>query len=443
MSPFKNVDKAKIAFYGSVLAGAFAYGVVVGNREIFPFEQIHFATRSLSQVFDEKQMLTKTKPTEHIFAARYEGNGVITHDPEATAPGLTLMTGFFDGGLEIRVIDSSGTVVNRWPVRTDDIWDNLDHIPPESRPATDWNAALSGVVLLPDGSIVFNHFGLVKLDRCGEVLWVVRRETHHSVEPARNGGFWVGGKRYIRGCSKHPPIEPPYEEDTVLLISADGTVLKEFSVLDLLIENGLRAVLFSNNRTFDPNPEFDVIHLNDVEELTEADAGGFPQFEAGDLLVSIRQPNMVLVFDPDTEVIKWYQVGPWIQQHDADFHADGRITVFDNNYDGTEDGSVFGGSRIIAVDPASGATEVMYGGVDDQPMYTTTQGDHQFLENGNILMAEANAGRVLEVDRDGRVVWEFINRYSDNEVLRISDAIRYERAYFSTDTWACSGGGSE
>jgi len=443
MSPFKNVDKAKVSFYASVLAGVFAYGVAVGTYEIFPFEQIHFAKRSLFQVFDEREMLTKTKPTKHIFTARYEGNGVVTHDAEGMAPGLTLITGFFDGALEVRLIDPSGAVVNRWPVRAGEIWDNLDHIPPELRPTTSWNAAMNGAVLLPDGSVVFNHFGLVKLDRCGEVLWLVRRVTHHSVEPARDGGFWVGAKRYIRGRSKHPPIEPPYEEDTILHISAGGTIVEEFSILDLLIKNGLRAVLFSNNRTFDPNPEFDVIHLNDVDELTVADAVGFPQFDVGDLLVSIRQPNMVLVFDPDTEVIKWYQVGPWIQQHDADFHADGRITVFDNNYDRTEDGSVFGGSRIIAVDPASGATEVMYGGVDDQPMYSRTQGDHQLLGNGNILMAEAEAGRVLEVDSRGRVVWEFINRYSDDEVLRISDAIRYDRDYFSTDGWACSGGVSE
>ena len=70
-------------------------------------------------------------------------------------------------------------------------------------------------------------------------------------------------------------------------------------------------------------------------------------------------------------------------------------------------------------------------------MYTPVEGDHQILKNGNILIAEGNGGRVLEVDRDGRVVWEFINRYSEEEVLRVSDAIRYPREYFVQGSWAC------
>ena len=434
----KRFDLAKALFFAAVAVVIFVYGVVVGTYEVFPHHQILFLEKSVVQVVDEARMLTKTKPTKHLFKARYAGSGVVTRDASRMAPGLTLVASFFDGGLELRLLDAGGAAVNRWPVRLFDLWRNFDHInPPGYDPVTEWNALLNGSVMLPDGSVVFNLRGLVKMDRCGSVVWQVARQTHHSVEPAADGGFWVPAARYVVGRSKHPPVRPPYFEHTILKISAAGTAMREISILDLLIKNGLRAVLFANNREFNSNPEHDVIHLNDVEELSESMAPAFPQFAAGDLLVSLRQANMILVVDPRTEVIKWYQIGPWIQQHDADFQANGKITVFDNHYDGTEDGSVLGGSRVIEVDPVTGASRVLYGGVPDQPMYTAVQGDQQILENGNILITESDSGRVLEVDRQGRVVWQFVNRYSADEVARVPDATRYPKSYFVGESWTC------
>jgi len=88
---------------------------------------------------------------------------------------------------------------------------------------------------------------------------------------------------------------------------------------------------------------------------------------------------------------------------------------------------------VISVDPKSGVTEVLYGGVSHQPMYTSTQGDHQILENGNILMAESNAGRVLEVDAQGEIVWEFKSPYrgflNNHETHAIYRATRYTTEY--------------
>jgi len=144
------------------------------------------------------------------------------------------------------------------------------------------------------------------------------------------------------------------------------------------------------------------------------------------------------VIDPKTELVKWYQVGPWIQQHDADFQENGTITVFDNARDGSEDGSVFGGSKIISVDPSNGRTEILYQVQDGELMYTSAQGDHQIFRNGNILITETNSGRVIEVDVNGRIVWEYINRYSEDEIYRVPDAIRYSLDYFTVESWSCN-----
>lgn len=434
---------AKVMFIVSIVFGIFIYGMAVGRFKIFPYQQVKYVQdyvqNALFQVKDEGLwMITKTKPTKHLFKSRHEGSDVVYFDKDSAVPGLTLIASFFDRGVEIRLIKLDGEIVNRWPINAFDLWENFDHVPPKNRPRTSWNMILNGVMLLPDGSVVLNLFGVVKLDRCGNIVWKVPKIAHHSLEPAVDGGFWVGGKNYIDFPSKHPPIKTPYEEDTILKISSDGSLVREISILDIFWKNNLLGVLFSNNRSFDPNPERDVVHLNDIDELTDGLEDAFPQFNVGDLLVSLRQPNMILVIDPKTELLKWYQVGPWIQQHDSDFQENGTITVFDNAVDGTKDGSIFGGSKIISVDPSNGRTGILYQGQGRKLMYTSTQGDHQIFRNGNMLINESNSGRVIEVDVKGRIVWEYINRYSEDEVWRVADAIRYSLDYFTVENWSCN-----
>ena len=105
--------------------------------------------------------------------------------------------------------------------------------------------------------------------------------------------------------------------------------------------------------------------------------------------------NLIFVIDAGSGRVKWHQTGPWIRQHDPDFLPDGTISVFNNNTDDTESGTILGGSSIVRVDPGSGAVSIRYGAASDQHMYTKIRGMHQTLENGNILVTEALAGRIF------------------------------------------------
>ena len=433
---FDNLPK--VMFFLSLTVSVYAYGVLSHEYNLFPFLQIQDAVGSVGLVVDEFFMFTRIKPDKHLFKARYEGNGVVQYDPEHMEPGSTLITSFFEDGLQIRLLAEDGSVINRWPVSIHAIWENLDHILPESdRPKTDWNALFNGIILLPDGAVVFNMFGLVKMDRCGSVIWKLPVITHHSLELSPRGSYWTGGTRYVGEKSKHPPIKVPYKIDTIMEVSGEGKVLREIAVLDILFKNDMLPLLFANNRNFSPNPALDFVHLNDVEEIPTDRIDRFPMFDAGDLLVSLRQPNMVIVLDPDTEKIKWHQTGPWIQQHDVDWQLDGTITVFDNGVDTSFSGEHLGGSNVVSIDPISRAVSYLYGNQPDQHIYTSIQGDQQVLDNGNVLITESMAGRVIEVTPSGKIVWEYINRYSEKEVVLVSDAIRYPPDYLSFEDWLC------
>jgi hypothetical protein len=181
----------------------------------------------------------------------------------------------------------------------------------------------------------------------------------------------------------------------------------------------------------------DVLHTNDVGILATGDAPAFPLFEAGDALVSFRNLNLLIVFDPDSGVVKWSQTGPWLRQHDPDFLPDGRIMVFDNRDDGAN-GRLLGGSRLIAMDPATREVETIYEGTAETPFFTAGRGNADILDNGNFLITETSGGRVFEVTPDGEIVWSFIHRYDADRVLNVNGASRYPQWYGNFDRSGCA-----
>jgi Arylsulfotransferase (ASST) len=395
-------------------------------------------------VVREAPILTRKRPLWHLQPARYEGDGVTIN--ETQDDDRVLLAGFFEQSNEIRLIRRDGSLVARWPLAFSEIVTDTRHIP--HPPATDWNVDIHGALILPDGSVVFNFEGggLVKLDRCGKVVWTVAKGAHHSVERAEGGGYWVPSSRYVEeeATPRFPPFKAPYREDTILKISDDGQVLLETSLIELLYRNNMEALLTANTEWL---REDEITHLNKVAELSTEMARDFPMFAPGDLLLSIRGLNAVLVVDLDAQRVKWWSIGPWIRQHDPEFKAGGTISVFNNNaYPGiAATGDPFGRfdpslprvSNIIEMDPATNEHRITYGGVNGQEMLTVIRGKHELTARGGLLITEFEGGRVFETDRNGRIVWQFINRYDESDVAEITEARIYPPEYFEVRDWSC------
>ena len=345
----------------SVLIGVsgFLTGAFWARDKIWPYELINeFYDLAKFYAF-ETDFYTRSSL---MVPSVYEGSGVTLNIEGETFDGLTLMSGIFPAGISLRLIDMDGEIINQWPVDFWAIWPNPSHIYPDNEiPRFKWGYHVQGMSAQPDGSVVFNvaELGMVKMDRCGDVIWTLDRRTHHAVTPAGDGSFWVPGKRDARVVAEEvalpgmPGNDNEFSslyEDLLLHVSADGRVLREISFLEALIDHGAWYMLYAT-------PKTDPTHVNDIELVTPALARKIPGVEPGDLLVSARNPHALVIVSHRNGAILWDHVGPWVRQHDPDILPAGTISVFNNNDHGENaTDHLFGGSMIVEFDPKTEQT---------------------------------------------------------------------------------------
>jgi len=438
----------------AVLGLSFAVGLYSGATHNRLFVAVADTKASIEDAFEtvigEAPTLAGV-PIHFLQPSRYARDGV-TVDEVRDDGALILLSGFFDESNELRLIRRDGTVEARWPVAYSTLFPDPSHLPENSVPATDWNIDTHGALALEDGSVVFNfeYGGLVKLDRCGGVVWTLPRRTHHSVARAEGGGFWVPSRRLVHdGPSPYPPFEEPYQEDTILRVSDDGHVLSEHSALGVFYDNGLEAIATASGSRFTSSMIWDeeVVHLNKIAELPRRIAPDFPLFEAGDLVLSYRDFNLLMVVAPDTWTVKWWEIGPWRRQHDPEFRPGGTILLFNNNVYNTAFGDSTDQTPVTAprvsnvgeVDPVTRTYRVLFGGTKGQELLSVIRGKVDATSTGGLVITEFEGGRVLETGAGGNVLWEFVNHYDADTVAEITEAHVYPAGYFDVTDWSCQG----
>lgn len=432
----ENLDRA--FFLLSLVMLAYLYGYATQRFDLFPNA---FLERAVRQALVAGHSTLASERPEYTAQRVYDREGARVERPGEMQPGLTLVssvwqdTSGWNPGL--RLIDRNGSTVHHWRVAPSEAFAGSVAHP------LAWNDPdIQGSHLFPDGDMLLNveYVGTVRLDACGEVKWTLREGNHHSVERADDGTFWIPGID-----DQGPPVNSgrpdglpgltgPVFRDRLLRVSGDGDVLQDIDVLALLYENGLDRHIHKAGKL----GAKDITHLNDIQPLPASMADEYPLFEAGDLAISLKGLDMVLVLDPDTRRVKWHVSHPFIAQHDPDFLGDGWIGVFDNNSDGTARGTVLGGSRIVMVQPHTDSVRVRFPTSRSDPLYTTYRGKWQQLENGNMLITEAIAGRVVEVAADGRTVWEWIaGPYGEAFVPEVSNGSRTDLTTEHVASWPC------
>jgi hypothetical protein len=406
------VDRVAVAaFVLGLLLLTFGYGFVAGSKQIVPYEQLDRLEEAATAFYKVYLQPESRATAELILPARDNRQGAIIHDPGRVQPGVTFLTLYTTDGFEGRLIDLNGKVLHRWHARYSEVFP--DH-PQLMWKAPDKFIVWHGAWLFPNGDILFNFQdksfpyggGLVRLDKDSKVVWKVAANTHHDITLDDDGTIWVPSMHYRPdGLPELPNFKPGYYEDTVLHVSPDGKVLGEVSVLKALLS--YPGLLSMNYKESLDVAAADPLHVNGAEPLPAAWAGRYPLFAAGDLLVSLRNLNTIVVIDPKTSRTKWALTGPFAKQHDPDWLPNGHIMLFDN----AGGDPACGGTRVDEIDPATQAIVWSYDGCKGPTLSSPIRGIQQQLPNGNILITEALGGRVLEVtyDKPSEIVWEYIN----------------------------------
>ena len=344
-----------------------------------------------------------------------------------------------------RLIRRDGSEVARW---------SLKALKPTS---TD---IVHGILAEPDGTLTLSLYErtLAQVDRCGAPSFQLEGPFHHDLTRAESGGYWALGANLLPRWEATEAYLWPHasdffrskteaeietedlghthiRDDTIVRLDEQGRRLLEFSLHKVLYEGGLGHLLGMRDIGRER-----LTHSNSIQELPTGMAPAFPMFAAGDLLLSLRLVNTLLVMDPATRRIKWHQTGPWYHQHDARFQPDGTITLFNNrylSYLGTPNPSLR--SNILRVDPATGEVSVVMGSEisEGAGFYTSARGQHQMLPSGDVLVVQAEGGRVVQFSPQGEILWEYINRYDEGQVAQIVNAYVYPAGYFQVDDWSC------
>lgn len=383
-----------------------------------------------------------THPPDFVSPRTYKRQGALVREPDAVYPGLTLVTSLWRGtdwNPAVRLIDFEGEVVHQWSFEPEAVFQDTVSRRPLGLDELDFQ----GSHLFPNGDVLVNveYAGTVRMDACGEILWRLPVGSHHSIEQTDDGSFWIPGvtRTEREGSSGYPNgfpgVSGPVYQDKLLQVSPDGEVLRTLNVVDLLYDNGLERHIFKSG----VSGESELTHVNDVQPLPDSLADEYPLFDAGDLAVSLRKLDLLFVLDPDSRRVRWHGSHHFIHQHDPDFIGNGWIGVFDNNQDGTGRGDVLGGSRIVAIQPHTGEFRTLFPTKKSEPFYTRVRGKWQRLANGNLLLTESQAGRIVEVAPDGRTVWDWVvEPYDDVRVPYVSRGARVDLTRQDVSEWPCS-----
>jgi len=172
---------------------------------------------------------------------------------------------------------------------------------------------------------------------------------------------------------------------------------------------------------------FDWLHLNSATYVGPNhwfDAGD-QRFAPNNVIISSRQASFVAIIGRDGKIV--WRIGPdfteskelraigqIIGQHHAHIipkglPGAGNLLVFDNGgasgY-GPTGANLFSrmNSRILEINPAT--LELVWS-YTDPGLYSSNISGAQRLPNGNTLITEGARGRLLEVTKEGKVVWEY------------------------------------
>jgi hypothetical protein len=361
--------------------------------------------------FERATTLGQPGPSKVWRLERTPQTGARAHDPDAMfGTYTTIVSGHQPVG---HLIGPDGNHRHTWRLPFSEAWSDPPHV---RQPVGDTRIRWAGIHVYPTGEVLaFYHaegdtpygYGLVKIDRDGDILWRFSDHVHHDVTVDEDGTIWTLNHDF-RDMTAHAGVDLPASfperrilDDQIVQLTPDGQERARVSLTELVAQ----AVDPEDLANWHHGEAWDLLHTNSVEPVSADFARHHDFAEPGQLLVSFREIDAIGLVDFDDEQLVWLTRGFWSKQHDPDPLENGNILLFGNvGHDGAD-----GPSRVAEFHPPENEIVWSYDGSADAPLDSEWGGEQNRLPNGNTLIVDTLAGRMLEVSPDGEIVWSYHN----------------------------------
>ncbi len=402
---------SRALFYLSIAFLVFIAGALASLADVFPAGYVKNAYRGGTALYEKLNVVRDRYATDLWTHARDERRGVTVHTG-AMQSGATLYT--TGEAPKAVLIDADGRVLHEWGRPFSRVWDKSAAV---RDPVPDDHTHFHKAHLFPNGDLLAIYtgvgdspygYGLVKFDRDSNVIWKNLQHFHHDFDLDADGRIYGLTQEYRKKrVAEVDHLKPPVLDEFLVILSPAGETLRQISLLDAINRSDYRRLLWRIPFYTLEDP----LHTNGVEVLSREKAAQLarkiPAAAEGQVLLSFRELDggTIALLDIARERLVWATRGAWMSQHDPDILPNGDILMFDNvGHYGTG-----GESRVVEVDPATGALVWTYAGDRAHPLGSRIRSDQEREPNGNTLIAESDGGRLVEVTPGGEIVWEFIN----------------------------------
>ena len=274
-----------------------------------------------------------------------------------------------------------------------------------------WNLATERAVLLPNGHIVIMQgSNFIGYDWDGRLVWQYEVPIgpheenhyptpgiiHHDLERLPNGNTIFPYHEEVPEKYKRVIKNPKRRSvkligDCICEVNKEGKIVwewHEYKHLDLNDYSKLDGL-------------DDWTHTNSVQVLPENHwyNEGHSEFKPGNVMMSIRHLNSVIIIDRETKKIVWKYKGNYMggmaHQHEARMIKEGmpgagNVLIFDSGVGAPKSSGHYGITVVFELNP--GAKKIVWKYEDGTDFFSVIQGTEERLPNGNTFISESNSG---------------------------------------------------
>jgi len=325
--------------------------------------------------------------------------GVTLYNPDSCWSGYTLVP--YEPG-PILLIDMNGNIVHEWNLATEraKLLSNGNIVIMKGSKVLEYNW---------DGKLVWKYE--VPIGPHEEDHYPTPGIIHHDLERLSNGNTIFLYHEEVPEKYKQLIKDPKRRAlkligDCISEVNLEGKVVWEWHEYEHLDLNDYSMADGLNDWT----------HTNTVFVLPENHwyKEGHQEFKPGNVMISVRHLDLVLIIDRGTKKVVWTYKGDYMgglaHQHEPhmieeELPGAGNILIFDNGV-GARSSGHDGTTIILEINPIT--KEIVWKYENGTDFFSAIQGSEQRLINGNTFVDESNTGTIYEISHDGNIVWEYV-----------------------------------